>query len=425
MSTTDKKTILFVLPFLPFPMESGGHQALFNGIAAVKDDFNVLVAYRATDDKKHKQAAEGFLQRVPEATLLPCYNVVWRENFVQKVKRHLKSLLRYGQKGVSVDPEKQRIEAMLQWWKSTITPSDAEWVEYINKVCREHHVDIAQVEMPWRVSDVFAIPDGVKKMYVHHELGFVRRELEVSQMKKDFYVESCRRFTDMNEIMQLNEYDEVVTLSPIDSEKLIAAGVTVPVCSSFAIVDTTLPPEADKGDGKRLTFIGPSEHDPNLVGITWFLENCWGTLKQQIPDLQFDIVGKWAEKYIEEFTQKYPGVHFLGFVDSLRDAIKDSTLIVPITIGSGIRMKILEASNIGVPFVSTHVGAEGIPVESGKHCLLADTPETFVESIQKLQDANLRQQFTTNAYQMVQEHYSLAALRKNRLSIYEDVLAAK
>lgn len=419
------KTIFFVLPFLPFPMSSGGHQALFNGIVAIKDDFNVLVAYRATDDEEIRKAAEEFLERVPNATLLPYLTApyVYPESFAQKVKRHLKSLLHRRHEEKRIDPEKQRIEAMLRWWKNTVTPTDAAWAEHINKVCHEHHVDIVQVEMPWRISDVFAIPNGVKKVYVHHELGFVRRKLEVAQMKENAYVESCRRFTDKNEIMQLNEYDVVVTLSPIDTEKLVRAGVTVPVASSFAIVDTSFPPEEDKGDGMRLTFIGPSEHNPNLVGVTWFLENCWGKLKQQVPDMQFDIVGKWSEHYIAEFSQKYPDVHFLGFIDSLRDAIKDSTMIVPITIGSGIRMKILEASNIGVPFVSTHVGAEGIPVENGKHCFLADTPDEFVQSILLLQDRQRRQYFATNAYQMVQEHYSLAALRKNRLAIYEQVLA--
>lgn len=416
----DKKAILFILPWLPYPITSGGHQALYNGIAAVADNMNVLVAYEATDDTANHEAETVFLQRIPQVTLLPLLRQPFKETVLQKCKRKAKKLARLFDNQIG---RCTPTDAFVDWWKYTVTPSDASWMEHINKVCREHHVDIVQVEMPWRISDVFAIPEGIKKIYVHHELGFVCRELQMTSIKENVYVEACRRFTDKNEIMQLNEYDEVVTLSPIDTEKLIRAGVTVPVVSSFAIVDTYLSPEEDKGDGKRLTFVGPSEHNPNLVGVTWFLENCWDKLKQQVSDMQLDIVGKWSGQFITEFKQKYPDVHFLGFVDSLRDAIKDSTMIVPITIGSGIRMKILEASNIGVPFVSTHVGAEGIPVESGKHCFLADTPEAFVQGILKLQDSSLRQQFATNAYQMVKEHYSLAALRMNRLAIYEQVFA--
>ena len=133
----------------------------------------------------------------------------------------------------------------------------------------------------------------------------------------------------------------------------------------------------------------------------------------------FDIIGNWSENRIKEYSLKYKDVHFLGFVDDLYAAIKDSTMIVPITIGSGIRMKILEASSKGVPFVSTSVGAEGIPVVNGQDCFIANTPDEFIESILKLQNPDLRHQFAENANMMIRKHYSLEALRKNRLEIYE------
>ena len=155
------------------------------------------------------------------------------------------------------------------------------------------------------------------------------------------------------------------------------------------------------------------------MGVTWFLENCWAKLKEKCPEMQFDIIGNWFEPRKEEYSAKYKDVHFLGFVDDLYDAIRDSTMIVPITIGSGIRMKILEASSKGVPFVSTSVGAEGIPVTSGENCFIADTSEAFVDCVLKLQDPDLRRQFAMNANKMVREHYSLEALRRNRLEIYE------
>ena len=94
-------------------------------------------------------------------------------------------------------------------------------------------------------------------------------------------------------------------------------------------------------------------------------------------------------------------------------------MIVPITIGSGIRMKILEAASMGIPFVSTTVGAEGIPVKDSHDCFLTDNPETFVDDIIKLQDNVLKLQFIQNANKMVWENYSLKELRKNRLGIYE------
>ena len=96
-------------------------------------------------------------------------------------------------------------------------------------------------------------------------------------------------------------------------------------------------------------------------------------------------------------------------------------MIVPITIGSGIRMKILEAASMGIPFVSTTVGAEGIPLRDGHDCFLTDSPNTFVEDIVKLQDKELKLLFIQNANCMVCENYSLEALRRNRLEIYNTV----
>lgn len=414
-----KQNFLFVLPFLPYPMESGGHQALYNGIAAVKDDFNIFVMYEANDDEHYRLSVEQFLQHIPNAHVIPLLHEVHgetiKEKAVRKFKNLLKKMLGMEKTPAPADP----IKDACAWWKTTVTPENKEWLELIHQTCIEHHIDIVQIEMPWRVSDVLAVPDGIKKVYVHHELGFVRRQLVMAQMGKTVYAKVCQAFADMNEIALLNLYDEVVTLSPIDAQKLVDAGVKVPVYSSFAIIDSSKDIQEDRGDGKRLTFVGPEVHSPNLIGVTWFLENCWAQLKAKCPGMQFDIIGNWFETRIEEYSAKYQDVHFFGFVDDLYEAIKDSTMIVPITIGSGIRMKILEASSKGVPFVSTSVGAEGIPVTSGENCFIADTPEAFVEGILKLQDSDLRRQFAMNANKMVREHYSLEALRRNRLEIYE------
>ena len=118
---------------------------------------------------------------------------------------------------------------------------------------------------------------------------------------------------------------------------------------------------------------------------------------------------------------KYEDVFFLGYVDNLNATLKDSVMIVPITIGSGIRMKILEACSNGIPFVSTSVGAEGIPVVHGKHCFLANTPSEFVNAIINIQDADVQMKFVKNSALLIKKHYSLDSLRENRLSIYADV----
>ena len=145
---------------------------------------------------------------------------------------------------------------------------------------------------------------------------------------------------------------------------------------------------------------------------------CWKKLKDIDSEYTLDIIGEWSQERIDEYISKYPDVHFLGFVDDLASTLKNSVMIVPINIGSGIRMKILEGASIGIPFVSTTVGAEGIPVKDGVHCFIADDPDTFVNDILKLQSLELQRKLVKAANGMVNECYSMSALRANRLGIY-------
>lgn len=420
--------ILFIHPFLPYPLTSGGHQALYNGIKAVKDDVDITLVYEAIDNEAHRKAREEFQKQMPNVRLKPLLHQPIPEYIPTKeeiIRGKIRNLYRkvFHIKGHT--PQTPSFQDVTAPWKWSITPNAKDWVEHIYKVSHEEHFDIIQVEMPWRISDVYAMPKNSKVIFVHHELGFVRRELELKDAVDNHYLDVCRKFVDANEVMQLNLYDAVVTLSATDKQKLESVGVRVPIYSSFAIIDTFDTMQSYSGDGKHLTFIGPDSHDANLIGLSWFLENCWHKLRSIDPEYSLDIIGNWSSIRREEFSTKYTNLKFWGYVDDLRSIMKDHIMIVPITIGSGIRMKILEACSMGVPFVSTTIGAEGIPVKSGEHCFLADNPERFIQSIVQLQDNSIAAKFCCNSYSMVQNNYSIASLRENRTKIYDEISPQK
>lgn len=417
------KSILYILPFFPYPLTSGGHQALFNGIMAVKDFYNVSLAYPAYDTAEMQEREKALLAHVPQLNLYPFYQKENKPTLKNRIIWSMHYRLRRSF-GLTVSKEEDPVMDKCRTWLSSIAPLSKDWLLYVEKVCNENHFDIIQVEMPWFVSQVLGLPDTSKKIYVHHELGFVRRELESGKLPDNAYVRAIKQYADFNEIALLNMYDSIISLSPIDAEKLREKGVKVPVYSSFATIDTKLSNyKPANSNGKRLTFVGPDGHNPNLEGITWFLEKCWKELLERDIEYSLEIIGGWTGCRIEEFTKKYPNVHFLGYVDDLKDVLSGSIMIVPINVGSGIRMKILEASSIGVPFVSTSVGAEGIPVENGKHCLIADTPADFIKAIVSLKDHTLQTLLVKEARDMVCKNYSLDALSENRLSIYKTILS--
>lgn len=428
-----RKKILFIIPWLPYPLISGGHHGLMNAMIALKDEFDIHIAFKVYDAEKYEENKKGFIELVPHAHLYP----LLREDRIEvqkpefpfwyRLASHLKAYIqncikkRNSGNIKNIDDVKEE-NAMPSSWIYSVSPLDKFWLDHISKICVEHHFDIIQVEMPWLISQVLTLPKETKKIFVHHELGFVRRSLEIEPYINNEYVKACKSFADMAEIGLLNMYDGVITVSPIDREKLIEKGVTVPVFSSFSIVNQPKDIERRTIDAKHLSFIGPDSHTPNFMGITWFLDNCWPLLKSKDREYKLSIIGGWSQEHIDEYTNKYPNVEFLGYVDNLGDAIKGTIMIVPITIGSGIRMKILEASSLGVPFVSTSVGAEGLPVENGKNCFIADDKEMFVNCILKLQDTTIQEKFIENAHTMILEKFSIKALRENRLDIYKQVL---
>ena len=140
------------------------------------------------------------------------------------------------------------------------------------------------------------------------------------------------------------------------------------------------------------------------------------------PEYHLNIIGKWDENEMAMYMDSYPHLHFLGFVENLSDELKGTVMIVPITIGSGIRMKILEAASLSVPFVTTSIGVEGLEFKNGESCLIGDTPEDFLNGILAMESRDVRNRMVNMAKQIVETKYSFDALRRNRLEILSKVI---
>ena len=415
-----KKNILLIVHRLPFPLNSGGNQAIFNGIKAVKDNYNIFITYPDRNTESDQRDKCAFLSEMNhDVKLLPWieeHTTPQRSFFQRAVGKLSRYLNKHGkQNNAPKNP--------YSWWIEELLPKPLKFTQHVQRVISEHNIELVQCEMVRNLPFVLSLPDNVKKVFVHHELGFVRHQLELEAVSSDVYDgQAICQWAKMLEINLLNKFDSVVTLSAIDSQKLRDAGVTTRIHDSFAIIKTTDDVSTDTSNPLELCFMGPDNHLPNYVGIKWFLDNCWPLLQKANSDYRLRIIGKWTEDNIADFSARYPNVTFLGFIDDLKSAIQNTIMIVPITIGSGIRMKILEASNLGIPFVSTSVGAEGIPVINGKHCLIADNPSDFADAIVRMKDDSLRKTFIQNAHQMVKDNYSLEALHRNRTALYSTLL---
>jgi len=168
-------------------------------------------------------------------------------------------------------------------------------------------------------------------------------------------------------------------------------------------------PTADDAPG--LVFTGSMDWRPNQDSVEYFVREILPLVRRTHPDIKTVLVGRNPPARILELGN-HEGVTVTGTVDDVRPYIKRASLfIVPLRIGGGSRLKILEAMAMKKPVVSTSVGAEGLDVTDGRELLLADRPEDFAKQIDVLlSDAATAHQLGEAGRSLVERRYGWDAL---------------
>lgn len=143
-------------------------------------------------------------------------------------------------------------------------------------------------------------------------------------------------------------------------------------------------PQPRPPDGRqRLVFCGGMDYLPNQDGVRWFLDSIWPELVRTQPGLELLIVGKNPPRDLA--ARAGGAVRFTGRVEDVRPLVSSADLsIVPLRIGGGTRLKILESLALERAVVSTSTGAEGLELEAGKEIALADEPQAFAGAVREL-----------------------------------------
>ena len=172
---------------------------------------------------------------------------------------------------------------------------------------------------------------------------------------------------------------------------------------------------------KKIVFTGNEYHLPNKYAVDWFIENVFRPYGENI-NLDFYITGKW----FKETKQKYASntrIKFAGYVKKINSFIKDSIMVVPVTIGSGIRTKILLAMAQGIPVISTRFGCQGLDVEHRKNIFIANTPDEFIHEISYIKNNRRETQKICNeARKLAKNGFNQEKLTRKRIKIYEEII---
>jgi len=216
------------------------------------------------------------------------------------------------------------------------------------------------------------------------------------------------------ERLYLARADHVLTVSDADREffsqtiapekiTTIPTGVDV---DYFQRCSTT-----NSEESGTLVFSGSMDWLPNEDAMLYFADKVLPLIRERVPSVKLIIVGRQPTRRVRALAAGCPNIEVTGTVADIRPYLKKAGVyVVPLRIGGGTRIKIFEAMAMGKAVVSTSIGAEGLPVTSGKNIVLEDKPEAIAAAVLRLLgNAEERRNLGRAARELVERQYSWSA----------------
>lgn len=221
--------------------------------------------------------------------------------------------------------------------------------------------------------------------------------------------------------------DRVVAVSDTDAEALrrLVPGLEpaiVPNGVDMAYYSAPAPPleSHDRPGPMDLVFTAKMDFRPNVDAVLWFAEETLPRIRQESPETRFWVVGKDPHPRLAHLAQD-PGIELTGWVKDVRPYIATSGLyVIPLRIGGGTRLKVLEAMAMAKPIVSTALGCEGFDVASDRELVIADTPTDFATAVLALlRDPERRERLGRTARQFAGSRYDWTLIVPKLEQVYQ------
>lgn len=292
----------------------------------------------------------------------------------------------------------------------------------LNRLLASDSYDIIQSEFP--VMAMFRYNSDALKIIDCHNVeydNFKRMAQVRNPLKKLFYHLEAYKF-----------YKEETTICAQQDALLVTSNrdislfnQTIPGVLKYLVpngVDTDyFQPFKTQPAPHSMVFVGMMKYVPNYDGMIWFLDEVFPIIIENVPDANITIVGKNPPQSILDRASE--NIIVTGFVEDTRPYIEESAVyVVPLRMGGGTRLKIMEALAMKKPLVSTSIGCEGIDVESGKSILIADKPEEFAASVLELfENPDKAADLVDEGYKLVRNHYRWESIGLQMDKAYQEL----
>lgn len=263
----------------------------------------------------------------------------------------------------------------------------------LNDVLRAQHFDIVNVEFHHLgFCDLRQAPPGLKPPRVvidSHEIAYdlARQYARAGGgLGRRLYAQANWQKLRRDELGAYSKADGVYLCSAIDERRLLEQIPTArtAVIPNAADVDYFRPRATDPvPDGRTIVYFGLLSTVPNVDGVVHFVKEIWPKILNSHPATHLKIIGGRPAPALQALAG--PNIELTGFVDDLRPHLASAAaIVVPLRLGGGTRLKIIEGMAMGKAIVSTSLGAEGIDAVEGRDIVIADQPEAFAGAVNRL-----------------------------------------
>ena len=452
--------ILFILPQIPWPPESGGRIVTSNTVRrfAQSNDVFVVCLYHHPDELKHLDTVKSWCR---EVAAFPAH-AKW--DFLTLLRscfsRHPYKALRF---------------------------LNADMAGYVSRLIQRERIEIVHAQNFYTTAYITGQEPCLRIHYKENIEGLLL-ERYADSLNHPLLTPLARRESRRTlryERQGARKFHRVLSISPLDTARLQEMEPDLSVSYQRAGVDLerypllegreetaskstnalsfspprlgetqrglnlpeqSTPPNAlpnlGEGNGQRLSpkiggdtegvelecpptvlFTGTMSYHPNYNGILRFLRDGWPRVRSAVQDARLLVVGHAPPEKLRAWDGKH-GVTVTGSVPEIGPYFREAhVFLVPLWVAGGIRLKILEAMASGRAVVSTPIGCEGLEVENGSHLLVAEDPADLAEHVvHLLTNRELRTQLVRQARHRIEEQYDWDVVIRDQESRYREWL---
>ena len=383
----EKPSVFMFMPYIPFPVDRGTYQRVFHLFVELSKSFNIDLVCLQEDANR---SMEPFKPLTNRCLAIPFENAPWQRLIPNRLLNPLPTTVQHWQAEGVLDALQEFVADRV--YERVIFIDLVLW-PYIRKLFPNHPcciMDRSRVDWLFQSEELNTLTLNWRERLLRKENLWKIARLERSAYKKLAGMIVCG-WDDRNFLnSKLGEADKVFVL---------ANGYN----DTFFNVEEH--PRNLTSDPSIL-FCGALDYSPNVDAIDWFVDQIWPSVHKQMPQARWKIIGKSPDARSKRWA-KSAGVEFIGEVDDVRPYYQSSWLqVVPLRIGGGTRLKIVESLGMCCPVISTTLGAQGLDLTDGKDIVLADTEAAFAEAIVRiLKDPAKRSSMEQSGLVAVRENY--------------------